>query len=179
MAKGKLAMYMGGSWDLASLAPIMNKAKAPLELAPIPAMGPKAGVMLQGHFHCMSKTTKYPKQAWKLLKWVSGAQHQREMVEVGLWPPGRGDLVTPDAVKSWMKPGIHPKSYPDVGVKYITKYGRSMVAPVGYDKVESEYWGKYMDPVFSGKKELKMMLPGMVKDLNRAMAEGSKRMARK
>jgi multiple sugar transport system substrate-binding protein len=130
LENGKLAIAIDGSWSLASL----YKIKGRLGTAVMPKMKQPATDM-QAHIHCAMAKSKNPDAAWKWVRFLSTPFYQTMFCKSGLWLPSQTALMTPEGLKTWITPGIHPEGYEMIVTKYAKDFGHVLYNPPGYPKV--------------------------------------------
>lgn len=69
---GKLAMYWGGSWDVAEFTK-NDYTKDKVDVAPLPK-GEKQATIIHGVANVMSAKTEHPAQAWEFVKFLGSKQ---------------------------------------------------------------------------------------------------------
>jgi len=103
---GKIAMLINGSWALQEL----SQMDFPVGVGVLPRF--KEPVTHgQAHLHVASAKTKYPEEAWKLIKFLSSEEYQLQNVREGLWMPNRASLYTGEGVRKWLTEGVHPEGF--------------------------------------------------------------------
>jgi multiple sugar transport system substrate-binding protein len=112
---GKVAMVVDGSWSLQELATM----KFPIGVAPLPKLK-DAMTHGQAHVHSAAAKTKYPQEAWELLKFLSSEEYQIMNIKEGLWMPNRKSLYTEEGIKKWYNDAVHPKGFKEL-VPYFAK----------------------------------------------------------
>lgn len=115
---GKIGMLVDGSWALQELA----RMKFPVGVGVLPKF--KTPVTHgTAHLHAIWKGTKHPKEAWRLVSFLSSEEYQLYFVRDGLWMPNRMYLYTKDGIKKWLNPSVHPAGFEEIA-DYFTKYLR-------------------------------------------------------
>lgn len=113
---GRIAMLVDGSWALQQLA----QMDFPVGIGVLPVM--KRPVTCgQAHMHCAWSKTKYPEEAWKLIKFLSSREYQTNLVRSGLWLPNYVDMYEEENIALWMNPDVYPEGFSDM-VDYFTTY---------------------------------------------------------
>ncbi len=114
---GKLAMFASGIWETPTLRLIKNFR---WDVAMFPC-GPegKRGYGTGGSGYCILKTTKYPAQAWEVVKALSGDYGQIRFAEAGLTQPANR-LIAEGPF--WAGSDLPPKNKKmlNEAVKYVT-----------------------------------------------------------
>jgi multiple sugar transport system substrate-binding protein len=93
-AEGRVAMFMGESWDVGVLNE-QFRTKCDWGVAPIPTYDGKyhgkPRAMVTGGYFCINAQTRYKRQAWEVVKWFSRYEVRARMVE-------NGKCIDPDPV---------------------------------------------------------------------------------
>jgi multiple sugar transport system substrate-binding protein len=165
LENGKLAIAIDGSWALSW----MYKMKGKLGCAVLPKMKQPATDM-QAHIHCGMKGSKQPDAAWKWVRFLSTPYYQTQFCKIGLWLPSQTALMTPEGLKTWITPGIHPEGYETIVTEYVTKYGHVQYMPPGYPKAVQILQPAW-DQIRVGKALAKDALPPVVAEANKALTE--------
>lgn len=103
---GKVAMAVDGSWALQELATM----GFPVGVAALPKFK-QATTHGQAHVHAASAKTKYPQEAWELLKFLSSEEYQIQNIKEGLWMPNRKSLYTEEGIQKWYNKAVHPEGF--------------------------------------------------------------------
>ena len=160
---GKVAMVADGSWALQQLA----KMNFPVGVGALPKLK-KPATAGTAHLHCIWKETKYPKEAWKLLQFLSSEDYQVNLVREGLWMPNRTSLYTAAGIKKWLNPAVHPKGFEKL-VPYFTKDllpTPSLFIPrEAWDVCEEEF-----DRFFDDNQPLNKVVPSLRKRVDAILA---------
>jgi multiple sugar transport system substrate-binding protein len=94
--------------------------------------------------------------------------------KIGLWLPSQKALMTPEGLKSWMTPGVHPEGYEMIVTQYITKYGHVQYMPPGWPKI-----APIMDPAWDkvriGEATAADALPPTIVEANKILEEEAKK----
>jgi multiple sugar transport system substrate-binding protein len=133
---GQVAMFFAGRW----MVPLYSKIDSfEWGIAPLPA-GPKGfRTPLVGAFHCIPTHAKHPREAWELVKFLSGPDGQRISAEKGLIIPVRRSVASSDAYLKY--PALDEK-YNRLFINEIEKHG--VLLPI------DEHWGALGETVYSG-----------------------------
>ena len=131
MSSGKLAILADGSWALQDISKlgfkfgcgVMPKLKTAVTEA-------------QAHIHVISKDTKNPDAAWKLLAFLSSDDYQRGLLQAGLWLPSHTSLLTKEALATWITPGVHPDGYQQLVTDYLAKHSKNYFYPAGWSEAD-------------------------------------------
>lgn len=161
LASGKLAILADGSWALQDIAKLGFKYGC--GVLPKLKTATTAGT---AHLHVISKGTKNPDAAWKLLQFLSSDDYQRGLIKAGLWLPSHTSLLSPEGVRSWLTPGVHPQGYEQIATVYLTKYTRYYFQPAGFEEA-NQIISSALDPVWIGKKTAaEALTPDVIKKAN-------------
>jgi len=169
LENGKLAIAIDGSWALSW----MYKMKGKLGCAVLPKMKVPATDM-QAHIHSGLKGSKTPEAAWKWVRFLSTPFYQTMFCKIGLWLPSQRALMTPEGLKSWITPGVHPEGYETIVTEYVTKYGKVLYMPPGWPKV-AQIIQPAFDQVRVGKATAADAFPPLVAEANKMLAEEAKK----
>jgi multiple sugar transport system substrate-binding protein len=165
LENGKLAIAIDGSWALSW----MYKMKGKLGCAVLPKMKVPATDM-QAHIHCGLAKSKNPEAAWKWVRFLSTPFYQTMFCKMGLWLPSQTALLTPEGLKTWITPGVHPDGYEKIVTQFVAKYGHVQYMPAGYPKtlpIMQPAW----DKIRIGEATAAEALPPAVAEANKILAE--------
>ena len=94
----KTAMYFSGIWDVLNIRARLHKGTSSWfdwDIALFPAYKDGTKRYYSGSAgYGIFKTTKYPKEAWKLVQWLAGSQGMRKFAETGLAQPALMKMAT-------------------------------------------------------------------------------------
>jgi multiple sugar transport system substrate-binding protein len=117
---GKVAMHIGGQWELESL----SQAKFPLGIGVLPRFKQPATVVLGGSTVIFS-TSRHPRAAWELYKFSKDARHAPDVYRGGLWMPILRRYYTPEGLRFWTETSVHPPEYRTAVVAFEERHGRA------------------------------------------------------
>lgn len=129
---GKIAMYVGGDWDLGTLREITDFE---WDMAPLPKWGEGRATPYFMGGYVMAENTKHPEEAWEFIKWTM-TENQKTLANQHSWiavhNPSREAAEIPDWVPSgykearfeWMKDGMIGDIY---SIKWREAYDKYMV----------------------------------------------------
>jgi ABC-type glycerol-3-phosphate transport system substrate-binding protein len=165
----KLAMFQSGVWETPNMRRLIgDRFKWDIVMSP---KGPKGqrGFGTGGSGYCIMKTTKYPDEAWEVVKCLAGEQGQIMLADSGLAQPANqkiaegahwaGNTEPPlnkkclnEAVKYAIYNPFHPKwremwdrdIYPQIDLMINQKIGTKE----GFDKIVQK-----VDPILQGKEK--------------------------
>jgi multiple sugar transport system substrate-binding protein len=111
---GKIAMYVGGDWDLGTLKELKDVA---WDMAPLPKWGDNRVVPYWMGGYVITEKSKHPDEAWEFVKWTM-TENQETLAKQQSWipvhNPSRDNAATPDWAPAgyaqtrfeWMKYGM-------------------------------------------------------------------------
>lgn len=146
LASGRLAILCDGSWAVQDIAKLGFKFGCGV----LPKLK-TAVTEAQAHMHVISKGTKNPDAAWKLLAFLSSDDYQRDLCKVGLWLPSHTSLLTEEGLNSWLTPGVHPDGYRQIATDYLAKNSRIYPYPPGFAEA-NQLISAALDPVWIGQQ---------------------------
>ena len=161
----RVAMFHSGIWE----TPVVRKAK---DFDWDVAMFPKSPKGIRkfatgGTAYGILKTTKYPEQAWEVLKALSGDEGQIMLAESGLAQPANKKIAESEHFAGSNKPPLNKKMLNDA-VKYCV-----------YDPFNSKwreirdlYIYPEFDLMFNGLKPVKDSVDAIVPKANELLKEG-------
>ena len=119
MQSRQVAMAIDGQWELLDL----SKAGFRVGIAPLPVFKKPVALFL-GAPLVVFASTKHPKEAWELSKWIQNVQNSLPNYRSGLWMPIQTKWYKdPDLVAKWVNSDAHPPEYRQAVVDYLLKYG--------------------------------------------------------
>jgi multiple sugar transport system substrate-binding protein len=161
LASGKLAILADGSWALQDIAKLGFKYGCGV----LPKLK-TATTYGTAHLHVVSRGTKNPDAAWKLLAYLSSDDYQRGLCKAGLWLPSHTSLLTPEGLRTWITPGVHPEGYNQIATDYLTKHTVVQQQPAGFEEA-NQIIVSALDPVWIGQKPAAQALtPDVIKKAN-------------
>jgi len=165
LENGKLAIAIDGSWALSW----MYKMKGRLGTAVLPKMKVPATTMT-AHIHSALAASKHPDAAWKWVRFLSTPYYQTQFCKIGLWLPSQNALMTPEGLKTWINPEVHPEGYELIVTKYVTNYGKVLYMPPGYPKT-NDIMQPAWDKIRIGEATAEEALPPAVAEANKILEE--------
>lgn len=139
LANGQLGFYITGQWELLDIA----KMGFPMGIGPLPIIKKPAQMYISGA-SVIFKSTKYPKEAWLLHKWMMTPDKTLNLYASGLWMPTKASWYTdPADLRKWTDNPVHPPEFkpavldsmkiaeaiPEVRVKNYTQIINECVNP--------------------------------------------------
>ncbi|GGD85703.1 ABC transporter substrate-binding protein [Paenibacillus nasutitermitis] len=132
---GKIGMYVGGDWDIASM-----KAAKDLkwDLAPMPKWDGNRAVPYWVGGYGMTEKSKHPEEAWEFMKWAM-TDNQKTIAEQQSWIPVNETAIKEVAMPSWAPQGYEAarfdwKKYGMIGDIYHLRWREAQdkaLAPIG------------------------------------------------
>ena len=165
LENGKLGIAIDGSWALSW----MFKMKGRLGTGVLPKMKTPATDM-QAHIHSGLALSKNPEAAWEWVRFLSTPFYQTMFCKIGLWLPSQTALMTPDGLKNWVTPGVHPEGYEKIVTDYAYKYGKVAYNPPGLPKTNSVLQPAW-DKIRVGEAPVADVLPQAVAEANKILTE--------
>jgi multiple sugar transport system substrate-binding protein len=139
--QGKLAMMVSGRW---SVPVFRSQAKFDWDIAPFPKGSAGSIVGIDSSGYAISKTTRFPQEAWSFIAFLSSTKAQTALAESGLIVPARQDVAHSQAFLQ--SPPQHSKTFID-----IIEYGNPTHVPVRWNEIAEEL-GLALEPVFEGTR---------------------------
>ncbi|HTP58064.1 MAG TPA: sugar ABC transporter substrate-binding protein [Spirochaetia bacterium] len=139
LANGQLAFYITGQWELLDIA----KMNFPMGIGALPIIKKPAQMYISGA-SVIFKSTKFPKEAWLLHKWMMTPDKTLNLYTSGLWMPTKASWYNDAAdLKKWTDNAVHPAEFksavldsmkiaepiPEVRVKNYTQIINECVNP--------------------------------------------------
>lgn len=168
LENGKLAIAIDGSWALSWT----YKMKGTLGTAVLPKMQ-VPGTDMQAHIHCGMSGSKAPEAAWEWVRFLSTPFYQTNFCKIGLWLPSQTALMTPEGLKTWLTPGIHPEGYEMIVTKFVKDYGDVAYIAPGYTKASTIVQPAF-DQLRVGEATAQQAIPPVVAEANKILAEENK-----
>jgi multiple sugar transport system substrate-binding protein len=167
---GKLAMLVGGSWQLAWTNPT-TMDQITMGTGALPKMKQPASYM-QAHFHSIMSGTQHPEEAWQWLRFLNTPFYETQFMKIGLWLPSQTALGTEDGLKTWITEGIHPANYPEFVTDYLPKYGQTFRVPAGYSEADPNFITPAFQAVDGGASAADTM-PAAIQQANDVLAQAA------
>lgn len=116
----KVAMTVSGNWALQAFA----EQDFNLGVGVLPKLM-KSNTLLDGAPTVIFKSTKHPKEAWMLYKYMADPESVLPLIEGGLWMPLKKEWYTnPDLINKWASGNkAHPEGYTDAFMKQTIENG--------------------------------------------------------
>jgi multiple sugar transport system substrate-binding protein len=166
---GKLAIATDGSWALSWMNPTTIK-NAKMGTSAVPKMK-QAAAFMQAHFHSVISSTTHPEEAWQWVRFLATPFYQTQFLKIGLWLPSQTALTTPEGLKTWITPGIHPDNYSDFVTDFLPKYGVTTRIPPGYIEAASTYITPILDAIAGGTPADKAITKDVIQKANDILAK--------
>ena len=160
---GRVAMFSSGIWETPALRKI-NNFEWDVVMFPKGPSG-KRGFGTGGSGYCILKDTKYPKEAFEVLKALAGRPAQETLAETGLTQPAMIEIS-----ETWADDKRPPKNKKMLldAIKY-TIY--DPFTPV-WREIRELYIVPALDKVFNGKEDAKSAVNGIITKVNGLMGTG-------
>ena len=112
LANGQLGIYITGQWELLDIA----KMSFPMGIGALPIIRNPAQMYISGA-SVIFKSTKHPKEAWLLHKWLMTPDKTLNLYTSGLWMPTKASWYNdPADLAKWINNPAHPAEYKAAGV---------------------------------------------------------------
>lgn len=144
---GKLGMYVSGSWEAELNFKDLIKDFS-YDIAPLP-MGKKRVTFIGGGAYSILERSEHKKEAWELLKWMTGPEYQRRAAVDSQIIPSRRSVAESGAYLKQNKPPKHREVFLE-----MIKYGRS-TPPVAVSPEMNEIIGAEISMALLGKESAK------------------------
>jgi multiple sugar transport system substrate-binding protein len=167
---GRLAMLVGGSWQLAWTNPT-TMTDITMGVGALPSMGTPASYM-QAHFHSMLATTQHPDEAWEWLRFLATPFYTLQFMRTGLWLPSQTGQTSEEGLAEWITEGIHPANFADFVTDYLPQYGFTFRVPAGYTEAEGNFLNAAFEAV-AGGTPAEEAIPPAVQQSNEILAEAA------
>lgn len=141
--RGEAAMVIAGSWQLGDYA---KAANFPMGIVPLPA-GPEGSVsVFNGLSDAIYAHTEHPEEAWKLVKYLGGAECQGLMASAGyVWPAITS--LADQFQQAWQGKGLDVSAYRTAADGKTISYPITDGYTAAYQKVESVFNDMYLGQV--------------------------------
>ncbi|MCM8766336.1 MAG: sugar ABC transporter substrate-binding protein [Candidatus Omnitrophica bacterium] len=161
---GRLAMFSSGIWE----TPILRKAKDfDWDVVMFPK-GPKGirAFGTGGSAYGILKTTKYPEEAWKVVKALTDERAQTILADSGLAQPANRKIAVGEHFADDNRLPLNKKMLNEA-VKYI------IYEPFheNWREINELYIVPELDMVFNGQKTVKEAMAKIVPEINRLLEE--------
>lgn len=123
---GRVAMIQDGNWALQDI----SKAGFEFGVGIQPMLAEPASVVGSSWTGIYSKT-EHPDEAWQLFRYLNLDDYQAGLVRVGLWGVSHQTLLTPEGVKTWWDPAVHPENWLPLEADYKLNYGHVIPNVIG------------------------------------------------
>jgi len=155
LANGQLGFYITGQWELLDIA----KMNFPMGIGALPVIKKPAQMYVSGA-SVIFKSTKFPKEAWLLHKWMMTPDKTLNLYTSGLWMPTKASWYTdPADLKKWTDNPAHPPEF-----KTAVLDSMNIAQPIpevrvkNYPQIINEYVNPQMDKVWLGEVSAKEAL---------------------
>ena len=162
-ATGRVAMVVGGHWDIPRLREI---DEFEWDVAPLPKGKTEANIRY-GSCYCIMQGSKHPKQAWRLIRFLAGKEGQEILLRSGFSTPALRSAAKSDAFLT------APPEHAEVFVEAIP-HGRAMPFTAAYVEM-ADYYRERMALMWEGRESVEKttaVVDSKVNELLEAAAEG-------
>ncbi len=162
-AKGQIAMFLSGIWD----TPQFRNYNFEWDVAMFPknAEG-KRGFGCGGTGYAILKSAKNKKEAWEVIKALTGPEGQIQFAKKGLAQPARIKVAQSDAWASDNQPPANKKMLNDA-----IQYAVFSPFHAGWREIEEKYIVPKLDLVFNGKQTAAEAMQELTPVLNGALKQ--------
>jgi multiple sugar transport system substrate-binding protein len=159
---GKIAMYVGGDWDLGSLKTAKNLH---FDMAPIPKWDGKRVVPYWMGGYAMTEESKHPDESWEFIKWTM-TENQKTLATQQSWIPVNKTALSEAETPKWAPEGYQKArfswmDYGMIGDIYHLKWREAqdkVITPIG-------------DQIFNNKLTVDEGLKKMDKEVNEILSK--------
>lgn len=152
----KVGMYLGaGPWAVMGKRKVLNMDWG---MAPFPKGKERSSIIYTDPWMISSKT-KYPEEAWRLVKFMTSEKIQRAYTQIAMFPPSRKTVTNTYLTRMAQYSGFHTAAQVDEALDGAQKYGVEsldhLIAgwPQIYQKLEPLF-----TQMFTGKKSVEQTL---------------------
>ncbi|HXF62349.1 MAG TPA: sugar ABC transporter substrate-binding protein [Caldilineaceae bacterium] len=165
LATGRMAMIQDGNWALLDISQMgfeFGVGVLPMLQQPATVTGSSwTGIYAD---------TAYPDESWQLLRYLNLDEYQAHLVRVGLWGVSHQTLLTPEGIKMWWDPDVHPENWLALEQDYKFNYGHVIPNTVGALRT-TQMITQEMADVWTGARTAEELLTDLVPRLNQALEE--------
>ncbi len=165
LATGRIAIIQDGNWALQDIA----KMDFDFGVGVQPMIKDPATVAASS-WTGIYADTQYPEQSWRLLHYLNMDEYQAHLVRLGLWGVSHQTLLTPEGVKKWWNPDVHPENWLPLEADYKLNYGHVVPNVVGVLKA-GEMLTQELSQVWTGEMTAEALLTDLVPRLNKTLEE--------
>lgn len=161
---GKLGMYVSGSWEAELNFKDLIK-DFEYDVAPLPA-GKKRVTFIGGGAYALLQRSEHKKEAWELLKWMTGKEYQRRAAVESQIIPSRKSVAESGAYLKLNKLPKHREVFLD-----MIKYGRTN-PPVAVSPEMNEIIGAEVSMALLGKESAKEACEKVTPKIDQLLRQG-------
>lgn len=165
LATGRIAMIQDGNWALLDLA----QMDFDFGVGVLPKLQEPATVT-GSSWTGIYADTKFPDESWQLLHYLNLDEYQAHLVRVGLWGVSHQTLLTPEGIKSWWDPDVHPEGWLTLEQDYKFNYGHVIPNTVGLLETTTMLTQE-LSQVWTGAMTAEALLSDLVPRLNQTLEE--------
>jgi multiple sugar transport system substrate-binding protein len=167
---GRLAMLVGGSWQL-SWTNSTTMTDITMGTGALPKMKNPATYM-QAHFHSALATTPRPEESWQWLRFLATPFYTTQFMKIGLWLPSQIAQTTEEGLAEWLTEGIHPDNYVEFVRDYLPQYGFTFRVPAGYTEAEANFLNAAFEALGNGTPA-EEAIPPAIQQANEVLARAA------
>jgi multiple sugar transport system substrate-binding protein len=157
---GKVAMYMGGPWDVQTL---LQQPALQWDVAPLPTRK-KAATLLGTENYAIAAASKHPQEAWELFKFLLSAHAQEYMATKLDRMPSRKSVAEGAYLHA-------PAKYDRKVFVDALAYGQTPLNVPQWDEA-AHYLKDQFDLIWVGKKSVQQGLKDAAENVDKVLAKG-------
>jgi multiple sugar transport system substrate-binding protein len=165
LASGRVAMIQDGNWALQDI----SKMDMDFGVGVLPVLQQPATITGSSWTGVYSQT-QHPEEAWQLFRYLNMDDYQAGLVRVGLWGVSHTTLLTPDGVKKWWDPAVHPENWLPLESDYKFNYGHVYPNVLGTLRAGADLTNGLAE-VWIGARTAEEVLTELVPRLNATLAD--------
>jgi len=154
---GKLAMYVGGDWDLGSLKEITDFEWG---MAPIPKWGEGRATPYFMGGYAMAEKTKHPDAAWEFIKWTM-TENQKTLAEQQSWIPVHNPSRDGAPLPDWA-----PEGYKEARLEWMKDGRIGDIYHLKWREATDKFMTPMQDEIFINGGDVKAALANAEKEIN-------------
>ncbi|WP_274651041.1 ABC transporter substrate-binding protein [Paenibacillus humicola] len=159
---GKIAMYVGGDWDLGTLKDTKNLH---WDMAPMPKWDGKRVVPYWMGGYAMTSKTKHPEEAWQFIKWTM-TDNQETLAKQQSWIP-----VSKSALEKAKLPEWAPKGYEEARFAWKKDAVIGDIYQLNWREAQDKVISPIDDQIFANKISVEEGLKQMEQQVNEILAK--------
>ncbi|MFB9280230.1 ABC transporter substrate-binding protein [Cohnella cellulosilytica] len=154
---GKLAMYVGGDWDLGTLKEITDFEWG---VAPIPKWGDGRATPYFVGGYVMAENTKHPDEAWEFIKWAM-TDNQETIAKQQSWIPVHNPSREKIEAPEWA-----PEGYLEARFEWLKDGRIGDIYHLKWREANDKYMTPMQDEIFINGGDVKQALAKAEKEIN-------------